>query len=98
MLGTMGKQFGRQMGQIRGCMCEVRDPDSKHHAPGFDDLAILKLENKAVRGTFDANDEFFFKFRYHSLSEGKPILGEGLAAHGEPRVGIVDPLLSTKMS
>jgi hypothetical protein len=59
VLETMGKEFGGQMGQIRGYVCEVGDPDGEHYAPGFDHLAILKFENKTVRGMLDADNEFF---------------------------------------
>jgi hypothetical protein len=97
MTVAMGQELWRQVRQVGGYVRKVGNSDSEHNPSRRHYFLIIESEAKTAWNAIETNEQLVFKFRHHSISEGKPVGREGFKAHWQPELGILDPPLGTKL-
>src|SRR6266852_8188078 len=94
---AVGQKFSRQAYQRSRYMLEVGNSDGEHYAFRFDDLAIVQPQHEAFGRFLETADELVFKLGNHAFPESKSIGSEGVEAHRNSHVGVLDAALGTKL-
>src|ERR1700733_14681458 len=97
MASAVGKEFRRQMCQVLGNIFEVSNPDREHHPAGLESLSIRESQEESAGDPLDAGHELVFQLRHHAVAECEPVGAEGIEAHRNASVGILDSPLRAEL-
>src|SRR5271169_407208 len=90
------QQLGRQVGELRWKVFEVRDPDRRDDTPCGYKITVFELYQKVVAYEAETSDTNLLEFRHHALPKGQPIGRERFKTYRKPHVGVVNPALGAE--